>query len=182
MAGRRINLALPEDSLLVTKSIGAVPHTGGKLFEAGTPFYNTLVQWIRDGAKYDEGEIPQPTGIEIQPAEVVLTGKDIRIPFTVRAEYSDGSDRDVTTLTAFSSSNDNSVKIDKATGMAASGERGEAFLLGRFHTFTEGSQAIVVPAKSDYLRPEFPAFNYIDNHVAAKLDKLRIIPSGLASD
>ena len=182
MAGRRINLALPEDSLLITKSIGAVPHTGGKLFEAGTPFYNTLVQWIRDGAKYDEGEIPQPTGIEIQPAEVVLTGKDIRIPFTVRAEYSDGSDRDVTTLTAFSSSNDNSVKIDKATGMAASGERGEAFLLGRFHTFTEGSQAIVVPAKSDYQRTEFPAFNYIDNHVAAKLDKLRIIPSGLASD
>ena len=182
MAGRRVNLALAEDSLLITKAIGSVPHTGGKLFEAGTPFHQTLVEWIRDGAKYDEGEIPQPTGIEIQPAEVVLTGKDIRIPFTVRAEYSDGTDRDVTTLTAFSSSNDNSVGIDKTTGMAASGERGEAFLLGRFHTFTEGSQAIVVPAKSDYRRPEFPAFNYIDGHVATKLDKLRIIPSGLASD
>ena len=182
MAGRRVNLALPEESLLITKAIGAVPHTGGKLFEAGTPFHQTLVQWISDGARYDEGEIPQPTGIEIQPAEVVLTGKDIRIPFTVRAEYSDGSDRDVTTLTAFSSSNNNSVDIDKATGMAASGERGEAFLLGRFHTFTEGSQAIVVPAKSDYQRPDFPAFNFIDGHVAAKLDKLRIIPSGLASD
>jgi mono/diheme cytochrome c family protein len=182
MAGRRINLAIPEDSLLITKAIGTVPHTGGKLFAADSPFHETLVRWIRDGAKFDEGEIPQPTGIEISPAEVVMTGKDIRIPFTVRASYSDGTDRDVTTLTAFSSSNDNSVSIDKATGLAASGERGEAFLLGRFHTFTEGSQAIVVPAETDYVRPEFPAFNYIDGHVAAKLDKLRIIPSGLASD
>jgi mono/diheme cytochrome c family protein len=182
MAGRRINLALPEESLLITKATGAVPHTGGKLFDDKSPFYQTLVQWIRDGAKYDEGEIPQPTGIEIRPAEVVMTGKDIRIPFTVRASYSDGSDRDVTTLTAFSSSNDNSVKIDKATGMATSAERGEAFLLGRFHTSTEGSQAIVVPADLKYERPEFKPFNYIDGYVAEKLNKLRIVPSGLASD
>ncbi|QTN33307.1 DUF1549 domain-containing protein [Akkermansiaceae bacterium] len=182
MAGRRVNLALPEESLLITKATGAVPHTGGKLMKPASPFHETLVQWIRDGAKYDEDGIPQPTGIEIRPAEVVMTGKDIAIPFTVRASYSDGSDRDVTTLTAFSSSNDNSVKIDTATGMANSAERGEAFLLGRFHTFTEGSQAIVVPADLKYERPEFKPFNYIDNHVAEKLNKLRIVPSGLASD
>lgn len=182
MAGRRINLAIPEESLLITKAVGTVPHTGGKLFAAGTPFHETLIRWIKNGAEYDAGEIPQPTGIEIQPAEVVMTGPDIRIPFTVRASYTDGTDRDVSTLTTFSSSNDNSAKIDKHTGMAASAERGEAFLLGRFHTFTEGSQAIVVPAEMEYVRPEFPAFNYIDGHVAAKLDKLRLIPSGLASD
>lgn len=182
MAGRRVNLALPGESLLITKAIGSVPHTGGKLMKPGSAFHETLLQWIRDGAKYDEGEIPQPTGIEIRPAEVVLTGKDIRIPFTVRAMYSDGTDRDVSTLTAFSSSNDNSVKMDKATGMATSAERGEAFLLGRFHTFTEGSQAIVVPADLKYERPDVKPFNYIDTLVAEKLNKLRIVPSGLASD
>ena len=182
MAGRRVNLALPEESLLITKAIGSVPHTGGKLMKQGSPFHETLLRWIRDGAKYDEGEIPQPTGIEIRPAEVVLTGKEIRIPFTVRAMYSDGTDRDVSTLTAYSSSNDNSVKIDKATGMATSAERGEAFLLGRFHTFTEGSQAIVVPADLKYERPDVKPFNYIDTLVAEKLNKLRIVPSGLASD
>jgi hypothetical protein len=182
MAGRRVNLALPEESLLITKAIGAVPHTGGKVIKPGSPFYETLVQWIRDGAKYDEGEIPQPTGIEIRPSEVVLTGKDIRIPFTVRASYSDGSDRDVTALTAFSSSNDNSVKMDRTTGMATSAERGDAFLLGRFHTFTEGSQAIVIPADLEYVRPEYKPSNYIDNLVADKFNKLRIVPSGLATD
>lgn len=182
MAGRRINLAVPENSLILTKATGAVPHTGGKLFKENDPFYNTLVEWIRDGAKYDEDQPLKPTGIEILPEQVVLAGKDVEVPFTVRATYSDRSDRDVTTLTTFSSSNDNSVEIDPHSGMATSAERGESFLLGRFLEFTEGSQAIVVPADSQYERPAFEPFNYIDTHVAEKLDKLRIIPSGLASD
>jgi len=182
MAGRRINLAVPEESLMLTKSVGAVPHTGGNLMKTDSPFYHTLVEWIRNGALYDEGEIPQPTQIEVQPWQLVLTGGDVRIPFTVRASYSDGTDRDVTTLSRFSSSNDNSVSIQVREGLAASKNRGEAFLLARFHTFTEGAQAIVVPADLAYTRPEFPAFNYVDAHVAEKLNKLRIIPSDLADD
>ncbi|RYD27735.1 MAG: DUF1549 domain-containing protein, partial [Verrucomicrobiaceae bacterium] len=182
MAGLRINLALTEESLLVTKAIGSVPHTGGNLVKKDSPFYQTLVGWIRDGAEYDAGEIPRPTGIEVQPRQLVLTGSDVRIPFTVRASYSDGTDRDVTTLSTFSTSNDNSVSIRAREGLAASKNRGEAFLLARFHTFTEGSQAIVVPADLEYTRPEFPAANYIDTHVAEKLNKLRIVPSDLADD
>ncbi len=182
MAGRRVNLAVPEESLLVTKALGSVPHTGGKLMKKDSPFYNTLVDWIRGGAKFDEGEIAKPTRIEVQPKQLVLTGPDVRIPFTVRAIYSDGTDRDVTTLSRFSTSNDNSVTIKPSEGIAASKNRGEAFLLARFHTFTEGSQAIVVPADLKYTRPEVLAFNYVDNHVLEKLNKLRIIPSELADD
>jgi mono/diheme cytochrome c family protein len=182
MAGRRINLAVPEESLMLTKAVGAVPHTGGNLMKTDSPFYHTLVEWIRHGALYVEGEIPQPTRIEVQPRQLVLTGSDVRIPFTVHASYSDGTDRDVTTLSRFSSSNDNSVSIHVREGLAASRNRGEAFLLARFHTFTEGAQAIVVPADLAYTRPEFPAFNYVDNPVAEKLHKLRIIPSDLADD
>ncbi|MEO5715735.1 MAG: PSD1 and planctomycete cytochrome C domain-containing protein [Luteolibacter sp.] len=182
MAGRRINLAVPEESLLITKSLGSVPHTGGKLMKKDSPFYNTLVDWIRGGAKIDEGEIAKPTGIEVQPKQLVLTGPDVRIPFTVRAIYSDGTDRDVTTLSRFSTSNDNSVTIKPSEGTAASKNRGEAFLLARFHTFTEGSQAIVVPADLKYNRPEITPFNYVDNHVLEKLNKLRIVPSELADD
>jgi len=182
MAGRRVNLAVPEESLLVTKGIGSVPHTGGKLIKPDSPFYQTLVRWIRDGANYDQGEIPHPTGIEVQPKQVVLTGSDVRVPFAVRATYSDGTDRDVSTLSQFSSSNDNSVAIGLRDGLAVSKNRGEAFLLARFHTFTEGSQAIVVPSDLKYDRPEYPAFNYIDTLVAEKLNKLRIVPSELADD
>ena len=180
--GRRINMAIPEDSLLITKALGSVPHTGGKLIKPDSASYNTLIEWIRGGAKYDEDGIPQPTSIEVRPKQFVMTGADVRIPVTVRALYSDGTDRDVTPLSIFSTSNDNSVSIGKNDGLAVSKNRGEALVLARFHTFTEGSQAIVVPADSKYQRPDVPEANYIDKLVHEKLNKLRILPSELADD
>lgn len=44
--GRRINLALPGESLLMEKSAGVVPHTGGKRFEVGSEHYNTVLRWL----------------------------------------------------------------------------------------------------------------------------------------
>ena len=68
----------------------------------------------------------------------------------------------------------------KNEGLATSKNRGESFLLARFHTYTEGSQAIVVPAEiSNTQRPELAEFNYIDKLVHEKLNKLRIIPADL---
>jgi len=182
MAGRRINLALPESSLLLTKSVGDVPHTGGKLFDKNSANYDTLLKWIQSGAEYDEGEIPQPTGITIEPPQLVMKGPDLEIPMTVRATYSDGTDRDVSTLSSYSTSNDNSAPIGELSGVAKSKHRGEAFLLARFHTFTEGSQAIVIPKDLPYTRPQLETFNYIDEHVHEKLHKLRIIPSDVCTD
>ncbi|MEP4076583.1 PSD1 and planctomycete cytochrome C domain-containing protein [Haloferula sp.] len=180
--GRRINLALPESSLLLTKSTGKVPHTGGKLFGEESENYRILSEWISDGANYDKEDIPQPTGITIEPPEILMKGTGIEIPLTVRASYSDGTDRDVTSLTTFSTSNDNSAPIKANSGVTTSKHRGEAFLLGRFHTFTEGVQSIIVPDDLPYTKPELPEFNELDKHVHAKLDKLRIIPSELCTD
>ncbi|MBB5351469.1 hypothetical protein HNR46_001706 [Haloferula luteola] len=182
LPGRRLNLALPEDSLLLTKAIGEVPHTGGKLFDKDSANYRTLVEWIRHGAPYDAEDIPQPTGITVEPPQLVLKGSNLEVPLTVRATYSDGTDRDVTPLATFSTSNDNSVAIDSARALATSQKRGEAFLLARFHTFTEGVQAIVVPKDLPYTRPELPEFNEIDHFVHEKLHKLRVIPSEVCSD
>lgn len=39
IAGRRVNLALPEESLLLEKGVGTVPHTGGKRMEVGGEHY-----------------------------------------------------------------------------------------------------------------------------------------------
>lgn len=180
--GRRINLAIPEDSLLLTKAIGSVPHTGGALIKKDSRFYETLRTWIADGAHYDQGEIPQATGITIEPPQVVLAGPDITVPYTVRATYTDGTDRDVTRLSIFNSSNDNSVAIARGSNLATSKNRGEAFLLARYHTLNEVTQAIVIPNDATYQRPEFPAFNYIDPLVADKLHKLRVLPSPLCDD
>ena len=181
-SGRRLNLAVPEGSLLLTKSIGLVPHTGGKLFEKNHPFYATMLEWIKDGAHYDSDDVALPVKIDVEPKQFVLEGEKKKVPLTVKATYSDGTDRDVTTLSAFTSSNENSVAIDPSSGLAESKNRGEGFLMARFHTFTEGSQAIVIPDNLEYTRPQITANNYIDERVHEKLHKLRIIPSELSSD
>ncbi len=73
MAGYRINLAIPEESLLVEKSIEAVPHTGGKLFEKGSDAYKTMVEWIANGATKRPGRgsaqasLAQPLPAEARP-------------------------------------------------------------------------------------------------------------------
>src|SRR5262249_58665978 len=44
--GRRINLALPHESLIVEKATGKVTHTGGKRFDDKTQLYQTLIRWL----------------------------------------------------------------------------------------------------------------------------------------
>src|SRR5688572_15946767 len=44
---RRINLASPKDSLLIEKTTGAVPHTGGKRFGEDSEYYATLMKWLQ---------------------------------------------------------------------------------------------------------------------------------------
>src|SRR2546427_2592500 len=49
--GRRINLDDPEKSLLLLKPTSQVKHGGGKLLRKDSSDYNTLLAWIRGGAK-----------------------------------------------------------------------------------------------------------------------------------
>lgn len=51
MPGRRINTAVPEQSLLLLKAIGGVSHTGGKLFDKDSDLYKTLLDWIKAGIR-----------------------------------------------------------------------------------------------------------------------------------
>jgi hypothetical protein len=177
---RRINLALPQDSLLMEKSTGAVPHTGGKRFAAGDQYYDSLLRWLQAGAPLDAGPVPTVVAVDLYPPSAVLEGADATQQFVVRARYSDGTDRDVTNLTVFMTSNDNSAPINDS-GAVTAAARGEAFIMARFNTYTVGSQVLVLPKDLQYSPPAVEG-NYVDELVGDKLKKLRILPSGLCSD
>ena len=72
LSGRRINLAIPEESMIVTKSTGAAPHTGGKLFEKNSELAKTFVRWLAAGAPNDPPDVATPTSLEILPKKIVL--------------------------------------------------------------------------------------------------------------
>ena len=181
LSGRRIDLAYPAESLLVEKATEAVPHTGGKLFSKDSEYHDTLVSWLKAGAPDDPEDIATPTSLNIYPDQAVLEGKGRTQQFIAVAGYSDGTTRDVTSLTVFETNNAPSAEISK-DGMVTAGNRGEAFVMARFATFTVGSQVIVIPEGLNYQRPEFASTNYIDGLVSDKLHKLRILPSELCTD
>ncbi len=180
-SSRRINLAFPEDSLLLTKGAGVVPHTGGTRFRKGDELYETVHEWLRDGAVIDQGEIPTVTKVDIYPKGAVLNGEGAQQKITVRAYYSDGTDRDVTHLAYFSSNNDNSAIIEQ-DGVVTAQNRGEAFIMARFDTHTVGTHFIVLPKNLEFAWNELPENNYIDTHMHNKFKNLRIIPSELCTD
>jgi len=181
MPGRRMNLALPAESLLLTKSVGSVPHTGGKRFGTDTEYYDTTLRWLQTGANNDQGEIPKVLAVEVYPPGGVLDGADSTQQLTVRAKYSDGTDRDVTNLAVFLSNNDTSATVD-TNGLITAHERGESYIMARFETHTVGRHFITLPKGLQYTNPQTPELNYVDNLVYSKLQKLRIVPSDVCTD
>ncbi len=181
MLGRRIDLAVPSECLLMSKVTGEVSHSGGSLFKSDSPYYATLMEWLQTGANYDQGEVPKVVGIEIYPKKAVLDGPDVTQQMTVRAKYSDGTDRDVTNLAYFSTSNDNSAVISQ-TGVVTAKNRGESYVMARFDTHTLGADFIVLPKALEFNWKDIPENNYVDVHINNKLKKLRIQPSELCSD
>jgi hypothetical protein len=181
LIGRRINLAIPEESTLVEKAVGAVPHSGNQLFAPDSEYNKTILEWIANGAKDDAPGIAKVTGIEVYPKQLVLEGKAATQQITVRATYSDGTDRDVTKLALFMSNNDPVASVGK-DGVVKSGERGAAFVLARFDVFSVTAQAIVIPKGLVYERPQVAEVNYVDKAVNERLHRLRIVPSGVCTD
>ncbi len=178
---RRINLALPAESLLLEKACGAVPHTGGKRFANDTDYYRTVLRWLEGAVPKDAPEVATVTALELFPPKAVLEGKDTTQQFVARAKYSDGTDRDVTNLVVFLTNNDNSSPINP-DGLLTAAARGEAFIMARFATYTVGSQVLVLPKGLDYTAPTNPPTNYVDELVNAKLQKIRVLPSDLCTD
>jgi len=181
MSGRRVNLAIPDESLLLTKIDGAAPHTGGKLFEKDSEPAKTLVRWLESGAPNDAPDVAKCTSVEILPKNLVLESPGQTHQLMVRAHYSDGSERDVTKLALFLTSNEGSAKISKE-GLITTGARGEAFVMARYSTHTVGSHVIVIPKDLKYEWPKVAEVNFVDALVDQKLRNLRMTPSEVCND
>ena len=142
--GRRVNVAVPQQSLVLQKATGAVPHTGGKLFKKTDESYQLIHDWIAAGAPRDPDETPTVEGIRLEPKVMEFSEPAGNQITKVLATYSDGSQRDVTRWCRFLSSNDGVVSIED-TGKVTANRAGGAHVFARFSRFTEGAEVIVLP-------------------------------------
>ena len=180
LAARRVNLASPDDSRMLLKPTGAVPHAGGQLTLPGEPYFEIIRAWVADGARLDL-TVPKVTEISISPQTPTIDTIGSRQQFRVLARYADGSTRDVT-REAFLESGNNEVATANKTGLLTAIRRGEAPILARFEGAYVATTLTVMGDRTGYTQQAHESWNKIDELVAAKWDRLKIQPSGVCTD
>lgn len=188
LPGRRVDVASPDDCLLINKSTLSVPHSGGEVFKRDSKYYRTIRDWIAQGATFDEEPVSVES-IELYPQQAVLRGAGQQQPLAVTATWSDGTVSDVTDLATFSETNGSVARVS-VDGVVESHLRGESFVMARFENHTVGADFISLPAaspgdqqrwaKSKNRTPR--AVNFVDHLIDQKLDRLRITRSPLCDD
>jgi hypothetical protein len=180
LLGRRVTLADPEQSLLLLKPSGAVPHEGGVRLPRSGPGYAALLAWLRDGASGPSAKERRLVSITMRPAEAVLRPSD-RQQFRVQAQYDDGTTRDVTRWARFFSNQDNVATVDDG-GLATVAGRGEAVLRAHFGSEVASARLLVPVADGKPAGPFRVPVNFVDEAVFDKLRRLGITPSPVAED
>ncbi|MCY3777108.1 MAG: DUF1549 domain-containing protein, partial [Candidatus Aminicenantes bacterium] len=181
--GRRLVKMAPARSLILLKPTLTLPHGGGKRFEVDSPEYRVIADWIAAGAPAPKPGDPVIENIEVDPEKIVLHTPGDTVRISVRARFSDGSVRDVTRQTKFSSTNEGVVEVGDRGLVTAKGH-GEG-AVSVWYSSKVAFSRVSVPHERQ-LGPEVfgqaPRNNWVDDLVLAKLSELRIPPSPLCDD
>lgn len=180
LAARRINRAAPESSLMLLKSIGAVPHGGGQVTKPGSPYYEVIRAWIAEGAELDL-KTPRVQKIDLLPAGPVVQREGMKQQMRVVATYEDGLRRDVT-AEAFVTSGNGDVAAADDHGLMTALRRGEAPVLARFEGVYAATTLTVMGDRSGFAWQRPPANNEVDEFVYTKLERTKTLPSKLCKD
>jgi WD40 repeat protein len=179
-ASRRVNLASPDDSLMLLKPTGAVPHVGAQLIHPGEPYYQILRNWIASGAKLDL-TTPRVTKIELVPQNPVIDKLGAKQQIRVLATYANGEIRDVS-REAFIESGNGEVAAANRSGLMTSLRRGEAPILARYEGSYAATTLTVMGDRNGFVWEQPPTNGRIDELVTAKWKRMKIKPSDLCTD
>ena len=179
-AARRVNLASPDDSLMLLKATGAVPHVGGQVTKQDSVQYAIMRRWIVEGAKLDL-DSPRVAKIEVQPVNPIIQMIGAKQQMRVVATYTDGATKDVT-AESFLETGNMEVAVSNAHGVVTTLRRGEAPILARYEGAYAATTVTAMGDRTGFAWQEPPAWSEIDSLVARKLERMKILPSGLCDD
>lgn len=180
LAARRVNIASPDDSLMLLKSSARVPHAGGQLMKPGDAYYEVIRQWIASGARLNL-KSPRVKNIVLLPENPVVQKPGSRQQMRVVATYTDGKTRDVT-REAFVESGNGEVLVAGKGSLTRALRRGEAPLLARYEGAYTATTLTVMGDRTGFTWRAPETWGRIDELAAAKWRRMKIEPSPLAGD
>ena len=181
--GRRLSQSQPEQSLLLLKPTGAVPHGGGKRLEPNGADFATLRNWVLSGMSRAVPNAPKLERISIEPSDAVL-GANSQKPLKVTAHYSNGTTREVTRLSQFQSNEAAIAAVNDSGVISTNTITGESAVMARYMNLIAVS-TVSVPLANEVpkeIYEKLPRKNLIDEQVWQKLARLRLTPSEPAKD
>ena len=181
--GRRVDPAIPEQSLLLKKVSGGSPHGGGVRIPRDSFEYVLLRDWIAAGVPIGSKDAPHVTGLRIEPAERVMAFHDSQ-QLKVVAAYSDGSERDVTRHARFQSNREAVAEVDERGLVTVKETPGDVAVMAAYLESIAVFSALVPRMNAGDVAGGFetaPALA-IDRLVNAKLKKLHIVASPICDD
>ncbi len=179
--GRRGDRQTPDASLVMLKSLGRVPHEGGSRFSPSSVPAKMIKSWLAEGMADDQPKLAEVKKIEVLPGSRVQMAPARFQQLAVNATFTDGSVRDVTRLTVFSSS-DTSVADVTPNGLVEFKGPGEVAILSRYLMELNTIRLTYLEPRKGFEWKAPPEVNYVDKHTFAKLKLMSIPPSGLCED
>ncbi len=188
--GRRANPNEPDQSLMLLKPSMRLAHEGGKRFSVDSSEYRVLREWIASGMPDDGAEARQLNQLHVTPDEVFLSGEigeraegELRgwqQQIAVTAEFSDGSSRDVTSLAVYEVSQP--IADVSHDGLVVGRSAGEVTVIVRYLQQQVAVRIAFLPTRNDFAWSAPDPVNFVDEHVFAKLQRLKINPSPVCDD
>jgi hypothetical protein len=195
--GRRLIPAAPEQSLLLLKATGQIPHGGGRQLDESSDDYRTLRDWIAQGAIPPHENDPRLVRIELSPTEEIL-GTNASRQLHVIAYFSDNSSRDVTRQAVYQSNEPSIATVERDGMVKTNAQRGLFSVMARFgeqmatfHAaipFVDDQEAMTaVQTQLDHLESDLKsqserAMSSIDRLMLHQWRRLGIVPSARADD
>ena len=165
---------------MLAKPTMRVPHEGGQRFAEESEAFETIVEWISQGAPFGDPAADSVARIEVEPTEILLRNPDATKRSGCRALR--GRNRPETSRASPLSRATPPAPRRFEEGGIVRGERvGEAAIMVRYEgKFTTVPLTVLNPAPG-FAWKQLPQHNFIDKHIDAKLKRLKIQPSEVAS-
>ena len=189
LAGRRINLMHPEQSLVILKPTAQTSHGGGQVLDETGESAQLLRNWVQQGARYET--LRRLERVEISPQKQVITNLESPIQLQAKAYFSNSTTKDVTRWTVFTPEDTSAIEIDTSTAVAKVHRRGRHIILARYLTEVVPIELIAplndVPVQNihssgeTHTSPE-STIKSIDKEILKLLSTLRLPASPSADD
>jgi hypothetical protein len=181
-SGRRVNPQSSQESLLLQKPTGRLPHGGGLRLRPGSDEYRLIKKWIEAGIPYAPEKEGRVLAVRVEPPQFIAKVDAKPTSLKVFARLQNGKELDVTHLAKFEPFDATIAEVDDA-GRVTALRSGDMHILAHYAGqigFTFALVPQTLPKGTSFVEEKYA--DPIDRMLAAKLKALNIVPSPRCDD